>query len=491
MKILIFTDIPPTHALTAGLVLDRVVRFLPKGSVVCFAALGPWIEGPRPADLPWMPVYYTSKPPEQGSQRFARIPVLNHLWGALNEIWKHKTQGAEILRKAVAFGRQHKVDAVLGVLQGQTMINLAAPLAKELNVPLYTLVWDPFSWWVRGHRLDPYTDKRTRKAFDEAIRKSQAVATASWAMADHYRAKYGVRAVPVIASHDKAMAKSPYPSLQHADRVTIGMAGQFYASAEWAQMILALECADWKIGGRDIYIRTMGGSPPPESKIPPGQIEYLGWKSQPEMVAALSECDILYCPYPFTGELAEVSALSFPSKLVAYFAAGRPAIFHGPLDSSPGRYVVEHEAALGVGTPYASSIYNAMEALVTQPDLYRRIAENGQRAFAADFTLGRMRDYFYEFLGIPDDPEAVEASTADPIDVIDDRKLSRPLSIGRIIFGWFPPLGAMFKQIDTLEDMVGDLETINAIQTAELSMFYRLALDHMGETVKVKDQIRA
>ena len=479
MKILIFTDVPPTHALTAGLVLDRLVRFAPPGSMVTFAAMNKHIEAPRPGGLGWMPAYYTDKPDEMASQRFAKWPALNAVWQAVVETWRRKVDGRRLLKKAAAFGRLHKVDAVLVVLQGQTMINLAQPLAKVLGVPLYTLVWDPFSWWVRGHRMDRHTARLTQRAFDEAVAGSVACATASWAMSDIYREAYGVRAVQVIASHDASLARRPAAQLHHANRVTIGMAGQFYASHEWAQMMTALEAAGWQIGGRPIYIRTMGGGAAPQSSIPKDRIEYLGWMSQPDMVAALSECDLLYCPYPFDPALDEVSKVSFPSKLVAYFAAGRPAIFQGPLDSSPAKYCLERGCAVVVGTPYASSIYNAMRALVVDPDLFQQMAEAGQHAFAEDFTLSRMRQTFYDFLGQEDDGAAFDFGSAPFFEVVDDRKgepvrlTARDLAWRTI--SWVPPLPAFTRKVQALEDRIEALEFESAVKAAELNNFYRFA----------------
>jgi glycosyltransferase involved in cell wall biosynthesis len=484
VKILIYTDIPPTHAFTAGLVLDRLCRFAPKDTMVCFTAMNEHIDAARPDDLKWLPIYYTRKPNERPPQRFARWRRLNRLWAAVVETYRRRVIGGEILQKAVAFGRQEKIDIVLAVLQGQTIINTALPLAEALGAPLYTLVWDPFSWWVKGHDIDPYTAKLTQRNFDRAVRASRACAVASWAMAEDYRQRYGVRSVPVIASHDAALAQRPPPRLHHEDRVVIGMAGQFYASEEWSQLITALDCADWRIAGKQVFLRTMGGMPPP-SKIPPERLNYSGWMPQPDMVRALSECDILYCPYPFSEAMNEVSKLSFPSKLVAYFAAGRPALFNGPLDSSPAHYLAEREAGLCVGTPFASSVYNGLYSLVTQPDLFARLAQNGQHAFEADFTLETMRANFYEFLGIEDDGAVWDGFDEDPVAPLDDRAFPvigwSPLKwLGKSI-AWIPPIPSLNRRIAELEAKIAEMEAWTTVQSDELSSFYRYAIRLLDE----------
>src|SRR5262245_3522090 len=39
-RILLLTDIPPSHTLTAGLVLDRLCRFIPPDALACFSVTG-------------------------------------------------------------------------------------------------------------------------------------------------------------------------------------------------------------------------------------------------------------------------------------------------------------------------------------------------------------------------------------------------------------------------------------------------------------------
>src|SRR6266446_1772314 len=65
MKILLLTDIPPCKNFTAGLVLDQLVRFLPPGSVACFAVVNPEVNARLSVDLNWIPVEYVKKPREK------------------------------------------------------------------------------------------------------------------------------------------------------------------------------------------------------------------------------------------------------------------------------------------------------------------------------------------------------------------------------------------------------------------------------------------
>jgi len=116
-----------------------------------------------------------------------------------------------------------------------------------------------------------------------------------------------------------------------------------------------------------------------------------------------------------------LAAIAIPP-VIAYFAAGRPVVFHGPPQSSPGRYVAEHQAAVCVGTPYASSVYNALYSLATQPELFRAIAQAGQRAFQEDFTLEKMRENYYAFLGLTDDGVTFDFTYEDSAEPEDARE---------------------------------------------------------------------
>ena len=58
---MLITDIPPCKELTAGLVLDRLCRFLPRGALVCFAPIDPKINPKLSKDLEEIPIVYAKK----------------------------------------------------------------------------------------------------------------------------------------------------------------------------------------------------------------------------------------------------------------------------------------------------------------------------------------------------------------------------------------------------------------------------------------------
>jgi uncharacterized coiled-coil DUF342 family protein len=413
MKLLLLTDCPPCKHLTGGLVLDQLCRFLPQGSVVCFAVTNPDMEMKLTPDLSSIPIEYARKPRETGEWEASSSSSSrdDEIRAAAKEDKRRLEEVPPLIDRAVAFARQHRVDAVWAVLEGQTMVRMAKPVAERLKAPLFSLVWDPLSWWLSAHKVDPINTRLALKQFDETMMHSAACAAASWAMAEDYECKYKVRSVPVIASHDIKLAKSPLNELRSKDKIVVGMAGQFYASQEWHEFIAALNKVSWRLGDRDVYIKVLGRNVP-ATDVPDGRLDFMGWKSQPDAIRILcEETDVLYCPYPFDTAMEEVSRYSFPSKLPLYFAAGRPVVFHGPAYSSPSRYLLSRQAGLVCAKGHGSEVVEALGRVAGDPALYGRLAKAAQLAFRRDFTLEVMRSNFFTFLGLPDEKSALEELT--------------------------------------------------------------------------------
>jgi hypothetical protein len=399
MKILLLTDIPPCKNLTAGLVLAQLCRFLPRGSLVCFTILNRHLQPDYFSDLDWIPIEVVPKPNEFGLYRPFREP-----WGIVTalpvENYRRLVLAPRLAARAAKFARAHRVEMIWAVLQGQTMLRVAGKLARKLGLPLVSQVWDSLDWWLQAHRVDPWNRHIARHRFDCTMRQSTACITASWAMAERYENKYGVRSVPVIAGHEIGVTAVPAPCLRNEREFVIGTAGQFYALEEWMNMLSALDYAGWQIAGRSVRLLMIGQKPPPFPL--PAQSTFIEEASPAETIRTLAdEADVLYCPYPFTAAMNEVARLSFPSKLPLYFAAGRPVVFHGPAYSSPAKFLAETAAAMICTELTPAAIYNEMERLAISPPLYEQTARHGRVAFLRDFTLDRMREQFLTGLGIP------------------------------------------------------------------------------------------
>ncbi len=397
MKILLLTDIPPCKNFTAGLVLDRLVSFFQNDEIAICAVVNPALNPKIPEELNSIPTLILKKPREPS------VRILPSIFGDLTAFTFELVQSMRVryglLPQIAAFARQQQVDAVWVVLQGQTMVRVARSLAIQLDVPLLTQVWDPFGWWLRANRIDGFTQRRLLTEFNNVIRHSSSCATASWAMSEKYSNQYGVRNLPVIAGLPRELALEPATHIHEGDEFIIGMAGQFYAQTEWDCLIYTLNQVNWIIAGRRIRIRVMGGGFQAFSQSPTN-FEYLGWQSQEETIRLLSESDLLYMPYWFSEEFKEESSSSFPSKLVTYFAAGRPVFCHAPAYASPAKYIKQHGAGYLCESLDPPAVLKHLEHAIIDTEHYRRVASNGTSCFRRDFTLERMKETFFQFLNI-------------------------------------------------------------------------------------------
>lgn len=410
MKLLLLTDCPPCQEYTGGVFLDHLMRFLPKGSVVCFAVVNRQldIEMRLSSDLDWIPIEYAEKPQEYNSWGAAEegaSQVEIEAAACLIESTRRTISVPILVERAVEFARSHDVDAVLAVLEGQTVVGMALPVANELRVPLYTMVWDPISWWMKENRIDQYNRALYTLQFDETVRRSKACGVASWAMADEYTSKYLTRCVPIVQGLDVALSEEkPRRTVEQNDKFVLGMVGQFYALEEWRELIKALDDVEWSVSGRNVTLLTFGRSEPP-GEIAAERIDFRGWLPPVEIVKLLAqEADALYCPYPFSSDFAEVARLSFPSKLSLYLASGRPVIFHGPGYSSPATYLKRFDAALMCGELDGLAIVRAIAKCIQEPSGSGELARRGKDRFCADFTIQSMRSSFLELLNADANP---------------------------------------------------------------------------------------
>lgn len=398
MKILLLTDMPPCHNFTAGLVLDRLIRFLPIEQIAICSIVHPHLKPIIPKELEIIPHLKLIKPREMAPRR---------LWGKAGrllalvfELIQAMRVKYSILPQIVNFAKQQQVDALWVVLEGQTIVRLARPLSCKLALPLFTQVWDSFEWWLRENNIDVYTRRRLLAEFDEVIKHSKSCASASWAMSKTYSHKYGVRSIPVIASLPNKFAKIP-ATRPHENRneFIIAIAGQLYAQDAWQCLINTLNQVNWSIAGRRIRLRVLGAHFQVYTQTPTN-FEYLGWQSQEETINFLEDSDLLYMPYWFSEEYRLEATNSFPGKLVSYFAAGRPVFCHAPYYASPTRYIAKHNAGILCTSMDSLVVLQKLEHAILNITSYAIVTKNATACFLMDFTLEHMQKTFFEFLGL-------------------------------------------------------------------------------------------
>jgi hypothetical protein len=403
MKLLIVSDIPPCSNYTAGLVLDQICRFMPRGSVAVANVRNPELtDAVLTADLDWVPIEYLRKPREHGRVFNGRGKFLNPLASFALETYHELLTCRRLTEQIVRFGRDFGADTVLAVLQGQTEIRIARPIAAKLGARLYTMAWDPLSLWLDGHEVNRFSQRRVYRQYRETIQACEGFGAMFWAMAEEYGSKFEVRAVPLVLGLNTTFAKPAATAMHSREELILGAGGKVYPHEIWRALIAALQSVNWTIAGRKVRIRILAreSSLPWEGAIP---VEFVGWHSQKDAVRMLSETDLLFCPYWLDKAYAEVTRLSFPSKLVTYMATGRPVLFLGPEDASPARFLRENDAGLMCHSDRPEAIVGQLQRLCEQPGFYAQLARNGREAFDRHLTLAVFRRRFAELLQVPEE----------------------------------------------------------------------------------------
>ncbi len=394
-RVLLLSVVPPNTNYTGALMLQSMFKAVSLDKLSCFAVKTPRLDPKIHEYFKDIPYRFRNKPSEAKTRRLPG--KLGSLECFAKECYTANITVPKIAAEVIQFIEKTKPEIIWCTLEGQTMIRLASILQKEVPLPMVTQIWDPPEWWMHDNGVDKWSRSSILKTFSSVLHNSSRVAAASWAMADAYANEHHCRTIPVVPGLPSDWAKEPATKLNNEKKLTIGFAGQMYSVEEWRYLLNTLDALDWKVEGREVEIVMLGHS----FQLSGNQrrnIRYLGWCDQQTSLQILSECDILYCAYWFSNKFEAPAKLSFPSKLTSYLAAGRPILFHGPEYSSPYKFLKEHDAGMLCHGVTKSAISNALNQLVGDPQRYRQLSENGNRAFQSYLTEEYMRSQFLNAL---------------------------------------------------------------------------------------------
>jgi glycosyltransferase involved in cell wall biosynthesis len=399
MRVMLLGDMPPCRNFTAGLVLEQLLPCFASHELSAAVVVDPSLD-PQPRDLiPEDRILRLTKPRESRKEWLRRPKVLGEFSARMFELGQAKKVRELLLPQIVAFGKNFGVEKIWLTLQGQTMVRLARPVADALGVPMCAQIWDPFGWWLRANRIDRRSSKELTLEFDKVILRCESVAAASWSMADRYKEKYGVRAIPVIPGISDDLIKHPLASGDNDGDFVIGMAGQLYAMAEWKRLLEALSLLKWRVGNRNVRIRIFGKhfDMHTSERV---NCEFLGWRDQSEVVQLLSNSDLNFIPYWFDQAFREETENSFPSKMSTYCAAAKPVLVHAPSYATPTSFVQKHDIGYVVTNPSAAELAQTISEALSNLEERKRKAVKAAACFTNYLSTSCMRRSFKDFLGL-------------------------------------------------------------------------------------------
>lgn len=395
MRILLLSDMPPCENYTAGIVLNRLCDFLLEEGheVCCFTIKHPDISATIPPDKADRIKYRNTVMPREnwGHTRLGWVAsfVMNN-FSALFLL-------PSIAKNVAEFIKEQNCDIIWGVIQGQATIRIIRQAAKFGTIPYVVQAWDPSEWWMDAMKFDKITQKLVMREYARLMRNSKYFISPSWAMAENYKKRYGMRSSVVLPGLEIEEVESERP--REGDDFIIAFAGQMYALDEMMCLLDAVKQLGGQYNEKRIIIRIYGDSFPPEFH----QLEMVedgGWLPQPELIKALTQADILYCPYGFSKGFKRVAMLSFPSKLVVYFKARKPVLFHGPDYSSPFSYLKNKDAAYCCTELSSDALRNMIKRIIDDPNK-QEVIQRGYQAFCSDLSVEAMKRNFFKAFNLP------------------------------------------------------------------------------------------
>ncbi len=278
---------------------------------------------------------------------------------------------APLCAELAQIASQQQSQVLLLVMNSPAMIQVAARLAQQTNLPLLLLVWDDVAQVAQQFGLGRFSSWLLRRQFARALGAAAAVAVVSETMAADYRAQYGAHTLFLRHGRSRAARQS---ARTEAQEILIGFAGAMHGRRAFNSLVAALDSVDWHFEGLPVRLRITSPSLRVSSSAH-ARLEYLGWGDEQRSFELLQEADIAYLPHPFEAHLRPVARYSFPTKLSSYLAACLPVLAHAPADSSVASFFHDHPVGACCDSLEPPAVLAALKAVWTNRERFREQAE--------------------------------------------------------------------------------------------------------------------
>ena len=283
----------------------------------------------------------------------------------------------QLVSQAADAGRDAEIDAVIAVLESPAVLLMAARLADQVSVPLFSLVWDVPEHVLPGFGHRGPSARLLQQGFDNALRRSTGVAVMSSAMQRRFTADYGSRCTILRQPiSDEWTDRRPGDAASRTGDFIIGFAGSVTAKDEMELLCRALDSVNWSLAGRRVRLRVFGLRYVCQAQTA-RWIEYRGYVPDiADVVAGLSECDVLFLPQPFGPEGRPFAEFSFPTKFTTYLAAQRPMLILAPAYSALAEFCRDHDLPILCDRPQEAAVLDHLQQWSSDFD---RVADIEQR----------------------------------------------------------------------------------------------------------------
>ena len=282
--------------------------------------------------------------------------------------------------------RREKCDAVVACTSELFDLPASYLASRLTGVKFYPYLFDYYSQMATGSQGSDFANR-----FESVMMKKAAgIIVPNEFLRDDLRERYGVEATVIHNPCDLSVYETapPYDGrLSRSDEIKIVYTGSIYHahySAFW-NLLAAIELlSEWNIKlhiytnqpRNELEENNIKGPIVINDPVPVSSVPDIQWKA-----------DLLFLPLAFNAELPGVVRTSAPGKLGEYLASRRPILVHVPADSFPAWYFREHECGLVVTEDDPAKVAEAIEAILTDINLRRKLVANAWERAQSDFGI--------------------------------------------------------------------------------------------------------
>lgn len=242
------------------------------------------------------------------------------------------------------------VDSLWVTASSPEVILLAEKLTSMLPLKVYTTIWDLPDYFLDNSKLHSGAVDLIQNTFQQLLIRSEKISCISEGMVNYF-------VNDGIPAHKLCIVRNGIPRVNNKKSAKrdssiqrVFFVGSLYAKNEWNVLVKALKSVNFLVSNKRIELVHIGQFPK-TGVIKSGQIKFLGYRSNDEILQILTSSDIGYVPYWMNEKRQTVVRTSFPGKVSTYVMSGCKVFFHGPVKSSVADFLIDHPVGLCCPSP--------------------------------------------------------------------------------------------------------------------------------------------
>jgi glycosyltransferase involved in cell wall biosynthesis len=384
---------PPTWS-GQSVVLSRLLDGLSSNQYCLISRVDYGIETTDGVHMPRLTGKYFYLPAELNIIRGQRFRLTNFARGFLNTMVGVMARGRRIARIV----QSEKCDAIISC-SGDLLDLPAAYFASRLaRVPFYPYFFDYYAYQF----IEPMTHRHAAFMEPYLVRGAKDVIVPNETLAAELKQRYGIEPAVIhnpcdLSQYSSALTERPARS---EGEIKITYTGAIYDAHfdAFRNLLTAIKA----LGRGDVRLHVYTALPRVylEANGIHGPVVFHDHVATNKVSAIQNQSDILFLPLAFDSPYPEIIRTSAPGKLGEYLAAGRPVLVHAPADSFASWYFRLHECGTVVDRNDAAEVRQALQQLLSDAELRRRLSHNARKQAESDFSVEKARAVFYDLMGL-------------------------------------------------------------------------------------------